>query len=527
MTDSISPAALKAMMESEAPYAVIDVREPMEFNADQIHLTTSLPRGWLEFRILGLVPVKNTPLVVVDGGEGRGARVAETLERHGYKGVRVLAGGLPGWKEAGFSTVSGTNVPSKEFGEEVLHEDKIPEIEVEALHALIEGKGPLRIFDARTENEYERFAIPTGVSLPGGELILHAWDMDQDHETPLIINCAGRTRSIIGAGGLHRLGVKHARALRNGGMGFILAGLPLARGEVSEVPRPSEKSRAHGEALAKKLADEEGIPAVSVDELAVFQEKYEANTLYVLDVRLAPEFGQGHIAGAISIPGGQAVQRTDEVAAVRAGKFVTYCDSNARATMVAYWLRRMGLKDVSFLSGGLAAWEAAGMPVEVSGVLADGESPSTGGGPLGLEAAQGSVLGLSPKEAKALDGATVIDLDVSPGFRAAHIVGSRWLLRASLEERIEALCPNKSGPILLVCGDGTRSALSAWALADMGYGGAVYLNGGKRAWREAGLALEEGDSGFEGPVIDVALKPYDIGTGAMQEYLDWEENLGK
>ncbi|MBT4093774.1 MAG: sulfurtransferase, partial [Nitrospinaceae bacterium] len=147
MTDSISPAALKAMMESEAPYAVIDVREPMEFNADQIHLTTSLPRGWLEFRILGLVPVKNTPLVVVDGGEGRGARVAETLERHGYKGVRVLAGGLPGWKEAGFSTVSGTNVPSKEFGEEVLHEDKIPEIEVEALHALIEGKGPLRIFD--------------------------------------------------------------------------------------------------------------------------------------------------------------------------------------------------------------------------------------------------------------------------------------------------------------------------------------------------------------------------------------------
>ncbi len=527
MTDSISPADLRAMMESEAPHAVIDVREPMAFNAEQIHSTTSLPRGWLEFRIADLVPVKNTPLAIVDDGGGRAERSAKALERHGYTGVCILAGGLAGWKAAGLPTVRGTNVPSKEFGEVVLHEDRIPEIEADELHALIEGKGPLRIFDARTENEYERFAIPTGVSLPGGELILHAWDMDQDRETPLIINCAGRTRSIIGAGALHRLGVKHARALRNGGMGFILAGLPLARGEVSEVPRPSEKSRTHGEALAKTLADEEGIPAISVDELAVLREKSAVETLYVLDVRLAPEFRQGHISGAISIPGGQAVQRTDEVAAVRAGKFVTYCDSSARATMAAYWLRRMGLRSVSFLRGGLAAWKAVGMPVEVSEASDGGESPSAGGGPLGLEAARRAVPGLSPEEARALDGATVLDLDISPGFRAGHISGSRWLLRASLEERIEELCLDKSCPILLVCGDGSRSALSAEALAGMGYGCAVYLDGGKRAWREAGLLLEEGDSGFEGPVIDVALKPYDIGTGAMQEYLDWEENLGK
>jgi rhodanese-related sulfurtransferase len=527
MMDSISPASLRGMMESEAPHAVIDVREPMEFNAEQIHSTTNLPRGWLEFRIAGLVPVKSTPLAMVDDGEGRAARSAKTLERHGYTGVCVLSGGLAGWKAAGLPIVRGTNVPSKEFGEVVLHEDRIPEIEAEALHALIEGKGPLRIFDARTENEYEHFAIPTGVSLPGGELILHAWDMDLDRETPLIINCAGRTRSIIGAGSLHRLGVKHARALRNGGMGFILAGLPLTRGEVSEVPRPSEKSRAHGEQLAKKLAEEEGIPAITVDQLAVLRKKSEVETLYVLDVRLAPEFRQGHIPGAISIPGGQAIQRTDEVAAVRAGKFVTYCDSGARATMAAYWLRRMGLKNVSFLRGGLTAWEAAGMPVEVSEDSADGESPSTGGEPLGLEAAQGIVRGLSPEEARTLDGATVLDLDISPGFRAGHIANSRCLLRASLEESIEALCPDKSRPILLVCGDGSRSALSCEALSGMGYGGAVYLVGGKCAWREAGLLLEEGDSGFEGPVIDVALKPYDIGTGAMQEYLDWEENLGK
>ncbi|HBK80468.1 MAG TPA: sulfurtransferase, partial [Nitrospinae bacterium] len=80
---------------------------------------------------------------------------------------------------------------------------------------------------------------------------------------------------------------------------------------------------------------------------------------------------------------------------------------------------------------------------------------------------------------------------------------------------------------LIVCEDGARSALSAAALAGEGYANAAFIEGGKRAWREAGLPLEEGEEGFEGPVLDVALKPYDIGPQAMQDYLDWEEKLGK
>ena len=90
----------------------------------------------------------------------------------------------------------------------------MPEITARELYALIESDTPPRIFDTRTEVEFERFCVPTGRSLPGGELILHAWDLDQDKDSPLIINCAGRTRSIIGTQALHRLGVTHARALK-------------------------------------------------------------------------------------------------------------------------------------------------------------------------------------------------------------------------------------------------------------------------------------------------------------------------
>jgi rhodanese-related sulfurtransferase len=529
MTQYISPETLKAWREGTAPYAAIDVREPMEFNKEQIHRTTNLPRGWLEFRIEVLVPVKDTPLALVDGGEGRAERCAATLAHHGYSRTAVLQGGIPAWKEAGLPTVSGTNVPSKEFGEEILHEDRIPEIEAQELNALIEGGGPLRIFDSRTEAEYERFSIPTGVSLPGGELILHAWDMDQDKSSPLIINCAGRTRSIIGAGALHRLGVTNARALRNGGMGFILAGLSLDHGKKSEIPQPSGRSRAHGEELAARLAEEEGVPSLSPDELRALQGKSSSETLYILDVRLAPEFRKGHIPGAISIPGGQAVQRTDEFAAVRAGTIVTYCDANARATMAAYWLRRMGLPNVLFLRDGIAAWDAAGLSSETSSAPADGESPSAGGAPLGLDEARRAVRGVSPEEASGManDGATVLDVDLSPAFQSGHIAGSRWVSRAWIEERAPGLSPDRKGEVLIVCEDGARSALSAAALAGEGYANAAFIEGGKRAWREAGLPLEEGEEGFEGPVLDVALKPYDIGPQAMQDYLDWEEKLGK
>lgn len=526
MVKRISPVVLKDLMESSSAHAVLDVRDPMEFHEKQIFMTTNAPRGEVEILAERLVPVKSTPVVCMDEGGLRAERVAALFEECGYADVSVLEGGLGAWEAQGFPTASGTNVPSKDFGERIHVENEVPEITARELYDLIEGDTPPRIFDTRTEVEFERFCVPTGRSLPGGELILHAWDLDQDKETPLIINCAGRTRSIIGTQALHRLGVTHARALKNGGMGIILEGLQLEEGKPSEIPAPSEQSRAHGEVLGAQVAEEEGIPFVSVEELRALQAEAGSRTLYVLDVRLAPEFSGGHIPGAISIPGGQAAQRTDEVVAVRAGKIVTYCDKNARGVMAAYWLREMGL-DVSVLRGGLTAWSEAGGVLEKPNEAASGESPAGAGEVLLLEQARSQARAYSSGEASARRFGAILDVDLSSSYERGHLPGSLWVSRGRLEEQAPERAGNKRARVICVCDDGRKSALSALALQRIGYRRAGYLEGGKKAWREAGFPLDTGREGLDELPKDVQLKPYDIGRSAMEGYLTWEENLGK
>ena len=527
MTKSVSPEDLKELMESGAAHAVLDARDPMEFHEKQIFGTTNAPRASIEFLAPRLVPVRATPVVCVDEGGPRAGRVASLLEESGYADVRVLEGGLGEWEARGFPTASGTNLPSKDFGERIHVEHSVPEITARELYELMESDSPPRVLDARTEAEFERFCVPTGRNLPGGELILHAWDLNRDGETPLVVNCAGRTRSIIGTRALHRLGVVRARALKNGGMGIMLEGLPLEEGKPSEIPTPSAESRAHAEILGARIAEEEGIPFVSVGELRRLRERADAETLYLLDVRLAPEFAEAHVPGAISIPGGQAAQRTDEVVAVRAARVVTCCDRNARGVMAAWWLRQMGL-NASVLRGGLTAWREAGGETARGAGAASGESPAGAEEePLGLAGALREVPALSAAEARSGEGGAILDVDSSASYERGHPAGARWIPRGWLEERASARVGEKDARATLVCEDGRRSALSAAALRRLGYPNAAYLEGGKRAWRAAGFPLETGRGGMEESPKDVQLKPYDIGRGAMEDYLAWEENLGR
>ena len=153
----------------------------------------------------------------------------KTLNELGYLEVSILDGGLTAWRKERRRIVVGVNVPSKAFGEKVHHERNIPEVTPEELKALRESGADLIILDVRTPEEYGRFCIPGGVSVPGGDLILWADELKQKRDATVIINCAGRTRSIIGTAALRRLGLTNVRALKNGTMGWVLAGLELER----------------------------------------------------------------------------------------------------------------------------------------------------------------------------------------------------------------------------------------------------------------------------------------------------------
>src|SRR5207244_5144697 len=78
--------------------------------------------------------------------------------------------------------------------------------------------------------EHRRATVPGSHSAPGGELALRIFEMVSDPDAEVVVHCAGRTRSIIGARLLQRMGFRKVYDLRNGTMGWGMAGLELEHG---------------------------------------------------------------------------------------------------------------------------------------------------------------------------------------------------------------------------------------------------------------------------------------------------------
>ncbi|MGD1091663.1 MAG: rhodanese-like domain-containing protein [Bryobacteraceae bacterium] len=88
------------------------------------------------------------------------------------------------------------------------------------------------------------------------------------------------------------------------------------------------------------------------------------------------------------------------------------------------------------------------------------------------------------------DGHVLIDIREDHEWAAGHAAGAIHLGKGILERDIETEIPDKSTTLVLYCGGGFRSALSADALQKMGYTNAISLDGGWRAWTAAGLPTE-------------------------------------
>jgi rhodanese-related sulfurtransferase len=520
MPKQISCSDLAALMASDTLHAVFDVRERGEFNLGQIANAISLPRSQIEFRLAEMVPNRRVPVVVYDDGEGRASLAADSIAAFGYENVSFLDGGLPGWQKAGLPTVSGVNVPSKTFGEKVHHERTIPEISPEELKGLREQGADLRIFDMRTPEEYGRFCIPGGVNVPGGDLILWAEALKRKPETTVVVNCAGRTRSIIGTAGLLRLGVNNVRSLKNGTMGWVLAGYDLESTPSKAAPVPPPESRKQALEIALGIASEERIPWISVPELVALLSSNDSGVTYLIDVRSEGEYETGHLPESLHVPGGQAVQRADDFVAVKNGRIIFVSNQSARSVMAAYWYRQMGFRDVKVLQGGLEAWRASGGAIE-SGVPQNE--------PLGFGAAKKLARALPAGEINSLlqkSSINILHVGSSADFATAHLPGSKWISRGWLELKLPSLFNDRTRPILLSCADGRSSTLAAPALAKMEYKDVFVLDGGVQGWAHSGNPTEKGLESCLVEPNDIVLSPSIKGDKeAMRRYLEWEMKL--
>ncbi len=504
----VSAAAVKAMLNDGGELALVDVREELTFSQNHLLWARNVPLSRLELRFTRLVPRKTTRIVLVDDNDGLAARAAEILSRAGYSDLACLDGGIAAWEKAGFVTFSGVHVPSKAFGEFVEHDSGTPSVSAGELDALMKSGTRMVVLDSRPFDEYSRISIPSGINVPGAELVLRVHDIAPSPDTTIVVNCAGRTRSIIGAQSLINAGVPNkVMALRNGTMGWHLAGFTCATGKSDRAPNVTDAGLVWAKAAAEKVARKFGVTRIDRATLEQWR-KDDTRTTYVFDVRDPAEYKAGHYPGAISAPGGQLVQATDLYAGVLGARIVLSDDKEARALMTASWLRQMGWQDVFVLP------EAGQKSEQESGDAAP------------------AILGSIPDDATVdaskvleIDNVSVIDLSTSPHYRRGHIPGAWFAIRGRLDRALPKIAPREA--IVLTSEDGVLAGLAVAEARALTDAPVHWLKGGNAAWAAGGFPLSTAAKMADEP-LDVWLKPYERPTdneAAMNAYLSWEIDL--
>jgi 3-mercaptopyruvate sulfurtransferase SseA len=92
--------------------------------------------------------------------------------------------------------------------------------------------------------------------------------------------------------------------------------------------------------------------------------------------------------------------------------------------------------------------------------------------------------------------------------------------------QVGKVAPDRAAPVVVTCTDGLNSVLAGATLKSLGYQQVAVLDGGIRAWTEAGLAVEQGLSGVMSPPSDVLVMGTDRNWADAMHYLRWEEELG-
>ena len=239
---TVTPADIRRALLLREEIALLDLRYEAAFATGHPLFAANMAAGRIALEAGLRLPRKDAPVVVYDSGEGLVAEAADRLNALGYTNVRALDGGLKAWRDAGYQVFEDVNSYSKAFGELVESRRHTPSFSADEVAKLIADKANIAILDVRRFDEYATMNIPGSVSVPGAELVLRAGQAAPDPDTTIIVNCAGRTRSIIGTQSLINAGVPNkVRALRNGTIGWTLARHALNHG----ADRRGEIGRAH------------------------------------------------------------------------------------------------------------------------------------------------------------------------------------------------------------------------------------------------------------------------------------------
>ncbi|KAF1033489.1 MAG: Cystathionine beta-lyase [Pseudomonas sp.] len=495
MSKTITPSQLQHWLFDGQEIALFDVREHGQYGEAHLFHGVNLPYSRLELEVRRLAPNPQVRLVIYDQNGGDvSTRTAARLQALGYTQVHRLEGGADGWKAAGLELFAGVHVPSKAFGELVEEASHTPHVTARQLADWQASGTPLVVLDGRPFDEYRKMTIPGSICCPNGELGYRVHDLVPDDTTPIVVNCAGRTRSIIGAQTLINLGLKNpVYALENGTQGWYLEDFQLEHGSTRRYADGVSGNLQAQRAAAWQLAERAGVVAVAAEQVRQWADD-ASRSLFLCDVRTAEEFAVGTLPGAQHTPGGQLIQSTDLYIGVRQARVVLLDSDGVRAPIVASWLRQLG-HEAYVLDGGIHSGLV--LPLTV---------------PVAYEP-----LPLISVQALKDQAVNVVDVRHSMVFRKGHIEGSQWATRSLLK--------TDNRPLVLVADD---PALAAFAARELG-GPVHLLDGGFAAWAAAGLPVSEGAHTLpDAECIDFLFFTHDRHSGnkaAARQYLAWEIGL--
>lgn len=507
----IDAKKLKQWVHDGSEIALLDIREHGQYGEEHLFYVVSAPYSRLEAEAIRLVPNRNVRMVLVGhADDALCIKAQKRLSELGYKQIHILRGGVDAWKKAGYQVFAGVNLPSKTFGELAEHAFNTPRISAADLHKKIEDKEDIVILDGRPFSEFKKMSIPTAMCCPNGELPLRIDDIVKNPETTIVVNCAGRTRSIIGAQTLINLGLPNKiLALENGTQGWYLADFKLDHGKTNKHPEHLDQTALQErQKRAQDLAKKHDV--AFVDNATVEKWLKEKNrTTFLCDVRTPEEYKEGTIKGAQHTPGGQLVQATDQYVGIKGARLVLIDQEGVRAPAMASWLAMLGWD--------VAVWKDAfvhNKPVKPNlDEMMQGDTKS-------------NLVNADQISRMSQDGAVLIDLRPSMKYRESHIKQAIWTIRpelSTLKKEIEGK------DILLITEDKVVGELAKIDLQEMGSGKVSIHIALPDQWAQVGLVVEQTPNHPENKkCIDYLFFVHDRHDGnkeAAKQYLAWEINL--
>ena len=321
------------LYEQAIPFCLIDCRERRDYVDGHWFGSTNIPLSILPTRLPFLCPYKDFPIHFLHWGDAASSVALRYLEKLEYQNITPHSVTQPIGPVVGY--VQGEYAWSKAFGEVVARQSDILEVTPQEY---VTDYQHAQLVDVRPTGEYNRFTLPNSINLPNS-LLLANMERLGNHADLVLLHCAGRTRSIIGAHTIKAAGYSGDFGIFRGGtQAWELDGFAREHGANRTMAENIESTE-----FVANFLNRCHIPSAHIQPtgIAAFVETNSDHLIF--DVSDDAANGILVAANIIKISGTNLVQQTDRsIARYHLPILLFDCRSGSRAAFAAYWLSRMG-----------------------------------------------------------------------------------------------------------------------------------------------------------------------------------------